>query len=172
MYCQLANNLDIKSTKQLRYSRYNKLDAPLKAKCSQVFPSHNFTDEFTVWYQDNSTPILLGYVQLIHCSVQQSKYYSSKVYNSWQLEGAEPYEMANQQAFQIVNWELDAVLKNKDYLINLFMAIEEEVNNINNLVLVWRDGSEDMDCYPIPADYRQNRTYAFGTYFADVFMKL
>lgn len=172
MFVQTVKDLKLKSTRNLYCLNYEGLDDPMKLYCPQIFTSHNFSNEYTIWYIDDFNRILLGYIQLIPNSICNSKYFNSKVYNSWELGGIKPENLAAQKAYQIVDWQLDNVLKDKDILLPLFTFIAYGICDTQSTVLLWRDGTSDLDCYPVPLNYKCNLSYALGAYYADIFMKL
>ena len=172
MYKQFVQNLVINSNK-IQLIRFDSLSVPCQDVCRQHCRSRIFVDEYTIWHIEEEGLIhFLGFVKCEPKSVFYSKFYKTKVFNSWQLGGEEPQQMAQQKAYQIAEWEIDNVLRNKNLLVDLFTKLALELCDVQNLVLLWKDGSDDLICYPISTDYKKTRTAALGAFFADHFITL
>lgn len=165
-------NLKI-DTNKIQLIRFDKLLVPCQNVCRLSCRSHIFTDEYTIWHvEEEGTMFFLGYIKCDPNSVFCSKFFKTKVFNSWQFGGAEPQQMAQHKAYQIIEWEFENEMKNKSFLVDLFTKFAIELCDVQNLVLLWKDGADDLICYPILTDYKKTRTAALGAYFADHFLTL
>lgn len=172
MYKQFVQNLEI-DVRKLRFTRYDFLNVQWQNICKHCCQNHIFTDEYTIWHlEDDGRLYFLGFIKCVSHSVAYSKYFSTKVYNSWERGGAEPNQMAQQKAYQIVEWELDIALMEKNTLVDVFTKLALKLCDAKNQILLWMDGPNDLLVYPIPIDYRKRFSYALGAYYADYFLTL
>ena len=171
MYKQCVIDLKI-DVRKLCFMRYDFLDMLCQNMCRHCCPNHIFTDEYTIWHlEDEGRLYFLGFIKCVPNSVAYSKYYTTKVYNSWELGGAKPNQIAQQNAYQIVEWEFDNALKGKNTLVDVFTKLALELCDEKKQILLWMDVHDDLLLYPIPADYRERFSYALGAYYADHFLK-
>ena len=172
MYNKFVQKLEINSNK-IQLIRFDKLTMQFQNLCCTYCRSHLFSNEYTVWeIEDGGQMSFLGFIKWFPNSVAYSKYFTTKVYNSWELGGAEPNQMAQQKAYQIVEWELDGALRGKNTLVDVFTKLALELCDGQNQILLWMDAPDDLLVYPIPANFRFSYSYALGAHYADKFFTL
>ena len=158
---------------RLKCSRFDNktLTDSVREKCFEEFPMRNFTNEFIAYYEEDDNVEVLGYFLIKKEQITHSKYFDTFRFNCINIGGYDTDALVEKKAYQIIEWYLKDELKDKQLLYAVFEIIIGLIGEPNNIVILWRDGKDDLEYYPISNDKYIQKSHSAIMYFTLIFLQ-
>ena len=157
----------------LKCKRFDAKTLPdsVREKCFEEFPMRNFTNEFIAYYEEDDNVEVLGYFLIREQKVTHSKYYDAFKFDNQNYWNHNIDEFVEKKAYQIIEWCMKEELKDKQLLYKVFWEITLAIGELNNTVILWREGNNKLEFHRISNDEHRFYSPSASLYFAERFLQ-
>lgn len=163
--------IELNKLGHMRFDAKTLVALSVREKCAIEFPMHNFTSEYIVYYEEEDNIEVLGYFLIKEEKITHSKYYDKLRLDCINYGGYDTDALVEKKAYQLIELYIKDEFKDEKSVYSVFEIITELIGELNNTVILWRDGEGEIVFYPITNDEYKFTSDSACTHFTESFLK-